>query len=52
MGSVFRWMRLLLYEQCSDHITENRPELGEVGLAAEGLDDALVLALGEAVLLQ
>src|SRR5262249_26054278 len=24
-GRVFRWMRLLLYEQCSDHITEKRP---------------------------
>src|SRR5262245_22301632 len=31
VGSVFRWMRLLLYEQCSDHITENRPSSVRLG---------------------
>ena len=31
VGSVFRWMRLLLYEQCSDHITEKSPSSVRLG---------------------
>src|SRR5262245_61547066 len=31
VGSVFRWMRLLLYEQCSDHMTEKSPSSVRLG---------------------
>src|SRR5688572_28010890 len=31
VGSVLRWMRLLLYEQCSDHMTEKRPSSVRLG---------------------
>jgi hypothetical protein len=39
-----------LYEQCSDHMTEYVAELGGRRLAAEGLDDAVVLVVGQAEL--
>src|SRR5688500_9488750 len=31
VGSFFRWMRELLYEQCSDHITEKMPSSVRLG---------------------
>src|SRR5512147_154034 len=31
VGSFFKWMRELLYEQCSDHITENMPSSVRLG---------------------
>src|SRR4029453_15555838 len=31
VGRVFRWIRLLLYEQCSDHITEKSPSSVRLG---------------------
>ena len=43
VGSVFRWMRLLLYEQCSDHMTEKRPSSVRFGSRPRALADALVL---------
>src|ERR1700710_2173577 len=31
VGSFFRWIRLDLYEQCSDHITEKMPSSVRLG---------------------
>ena len=31
VGSFFRWRRELLYEQCSDHITEKMPSSTRLG---------------------
>ena len=50
VGSVFRWSLLLLYEQCSDHITEKRPSSVRFGSRPRCFLDPRVFGGGEAVL--